>query len=107
MRYLRSYVAIAIVAVALLFAATAGAAGKGSVTVIKRTCDVVGFGGTYSGSSKLVIKDGDVTMTQCHATLVSGTPVARTVVIHDVPQGGCNVTFTRGGRAHIVCPHGP
>jgi hypothetical protein len=65
------------------------------------TCSIAAFGGDYSGiASTTVLKDGNLVLTQCHATLVSGTQVSSTRVVR---SGGCTEVIAPDGGANLTC----
>jgi hypothetical protein len=79
-------------------------AGSGpSVVFTGDACSISGFDGSYTGSATTKFKGGELTLLSCHATLVSGTPVANTIQLE---EGGCKWVFTPSGEANLSCPRG-
>jgi hypothetical protein len=107
-RYLRNFsLLIAVAAAIAALAGSASASGDVPVVVFNTgnstvSCGVGGYGGDYSGfATTTIIKNGDITLQNCYATLVSGTPVSRTVVLQ---LNGCTWVFVPAGVVAATCP---
>jgi hypothetical protein len=97
---------VVLAAFAAIGVAQASAVGRGPVVVFNNgnnpgSCGVGGFGGDYLGFGTVIINDGTVTLFNCHATLVSGTPVTATVVTR---QNNCTFIFVPSGVVDVTCP---
>src|SRR5262245_58901576 len=67
------------------------------------SCGVGGFGVQYLGFAATILKGDVPTLFNCHAKLVSGTPVSKTIVF---TQNSCMWNSVPAGVVNVICPHG-
>ena len=104
--------ATATVAAIALTVVAAASADSGPVVVFNHGntpdnvfCDVIGAGGEdYLGFETRVVDSDGIQLLTCHAKLVSGTPVSKTIVFTQTSQN-CTVVFTPAGVANVTCPN--